>query len=98
MLVDRISLTSRDPFIWCLCCIISEMEKENSTAKPPRGKSLSLKWTCVTNNTNESAKKMKELDERSNFDITLDELSAWQKGECPLNATKSTEWVLRNFE
>ena len=44
----------------------------------PYGKSLSLKQTRVTNSTNESAKKTKELDERFNSDVTLDqdELSA----------------------
>ena len=59
---------------WCHCCIMSEMKEENSTTKPPRVKPLSLKQTRVTN----SAKKMKELDERFNSDVTLDqdELSA----------------------
>ena len=66
-------------FCWCHFCIISEMEKENSSVKSPRGKSLSLKWTRVTNSTNKSAKKMKELGERFNFDVTLDGLSAWHK-------------------
>ena len=63
---------------WCHCCIMSEMKEENSTTKPPRVKSLSLKQTRVTNSTNESAKKTKELDERFNSDVTLDkdELSA----------------------
>ena len=63
---------------WCHCCIMSDMKEENSTTKPPRVRSLSLKQTCVTNSTNESAKKTKELDERFNSDITLDqdELSA----------------------
>ena len=56
------------------------MKEENSTAKPPRVKSLSLKWTLVTNSTNESAKKTKELDERFNSDVSLDELYAWHKG------------------
>ena len=55
---------------WCHCCIMSE---ENSTTKPPRVKSLSLKQTCVTNSTNESAKRMQELDERFNSDVTLDQ-------------------------
>ena len=57
---------------------MSEMKEENSTTKPPRVKSLSLKQTHVTNSTNESAKKTKELDERFNSDVTLDhdELSA----------------------
>ena len=59
---------------------MSEMKEENFTAKPPRVKSLSLKWTLVTNSRNESAKKTKELDERFNSDVTLDELSAWHKG------------------
>ena len=59
---------------------MSEMKEENSTTKPPRVKSLSLKQTRVTNSTNESAKKTKELDERFNSDTTLDELSAWHKG------------------
>ena len=59
---------------------MSEMKEENSTAKPPQVKSLSLKWTLVTNSTNESAKKTKELDERFNSDVTLDELPAWHKG------------------
>ena len=48
------------------------MKEENSTTKPPQVKSLSLKQTRVTNSTNESAKKTKELDERFNSDITLD--------------------------
>ena len=63
---------------WCHCCIMSEMKEENSTTKPPLVKSLSLKQTRVTNSTNESAKKTKELDERFNSDVTLDqdELSA----------------------
>ena len=63
---------------WCYCCIMSEMKEENSTTKLPRVKSLSLKQTRVTNSTNESAKKTKELDERFNSDIILDqdELSA----------------------
>ena len=52
---------------------MSEMKEENSTAKPPRVKSLSLKWTLVINSTNESTKKTKELDERFNSDVTLDE-------------------------
>ena len=53
-------------------------EEENFTTKPPRVKSLSLKKTRVTNSTNESAKKTKELDERFNSDVTLDhdEISA----------------------
>ena len=55
------------------------MEKENSTVKP-LAKLLSLKWTCITNITNESTKKMKNLDDMfNNFDFSLDELSAWQK-------------------
>ena len=57
---------------WCHCCIMSEMKEENSTTKSPQVKSLSLKQTCVTNSTNESAKK-KELDERFNSDVTLDQ-------------------------
>ena len=63
---------------WCHCCIMSEMKEENSITKLPRVKSLSLKQTRVTNSTNESAKKTKELDERFNSDVTLDqdELSA----------------------
>ena len=63
---------------WCHCCITSEIKEENSTTKPPRVKSLSLKQTRVTNSTNKSTKKMKELDERFNSDVTLDqdELSA----------------------
>ena len=52
---------------------MSEMKEENSTAKPPQVKSLSLRWTLVINSTNESAKKTKELDERFNSDVTLDE-------------------------
>ena len=61
---------------------MSEMKEENSTTKLPRVKSLSLTQTRVTNSTNESAKKTKELDERFNSDVTLDqdELSAWHKG------------------
>ena len=61
---------------------MSEMKEENSTTKPPQVKSLSLKYTRITNSTNESAKQTKELDERFNFDVTLDqdELSAWHKG------------------
>ena len=57
---------------------MSEMKEENSTTKPPRVKSLSLKQTRVTNSTDESAKKTMELDERFNSDVTLDqdELSA----------------------
>ena len=75
-------------FCWCHCCIISEIEKENTTAKSPQGKSLSLKWAPVKHSTNEFTKEMKELDERSNFHVTLDELSAWYKGEFPLNTIK----------
>ena len=66
------------------------MEKESSTKKPPQGKS-SLKWTHAINNTNEPVKKMKEPDERFYFNVTLDEISVWQNGECPVNTTKSTE-------
>ena len=58
---------------WCHCYIMSEMKEENSTTKPPRVKSLSLKQTRVTNSTNESAKKTRELDERFNSDVTLDQ-------------------------
>ena len=91
---------------WCPCCIATEMDKEIPIPKPPRGKSLSLKRTRTTNITGESckqesrseSKKMKESDERFNFDVTFDELSAWQKGECPANTAKSTEWAVRNFE
>ena len=62
----------------CHCCIMSETKEENSTTNPPRVKSLSLKQTCVTNSTSESAKKTKEPDERFNSDVILDqdELSA----------------------
>ena len=87
---------------WCPCCIEEMAEKENSDdaftprVSETRGKCLSLKRRRKGNPVN--AKKTKESDERFYFDITTDDLAAFQKGECPANTAKSTEWAVRNFE
>ena len=88
---------------WCPCCIKGMAEKENCNDAPApcvpqtRSKSLSLKRP-KTNPVHTTLKKTKEFDERFSFDVTTDDLTAFQKGECPANTAKSTDWVFRNFE
>jgi len=78
------------------------MDKENFDDAPaPRapqthGKCLSLKWPRKTNPVD--TKKTKECNERFSFDITTDNLAAFQKGECPVNTAKSMEWVFKSLE
>ena len=77
-------------------------EKENCDeaftpdAPQPRGKCLSLKRPCKNNPIN--AKKTKESDERFSFDLTIDDLTSFQKGESTANTPKSTEWANKNFQ
>ena len=77
-------------------------EKENYDDAPAprapetRGKCLSLKRSCKMNSVD--PKKTKESDEKFSFDITTDDLAAFQKGECPANTARSMEWSFMNFE
>lgn len=73
------------------------------TDKPPaphaadtHGKCLSLKQPHKTNPVD--TKKTKKCDSRFSFDITTDDLAAFQKGEYPVNTARSTEWAFINFK
>ena len=71
------------------------MQKENHDEAPvpcapeTHGKCLNLKLPQKTNLVD--TKKTKKSNERFSFDITTDDLAAFQKGECPLNTARSTE-------
>ena len=85
---------------WCPGCIKGMSEKENHNdaliphAQATCGKCLSLKWPHKPNPVD--TKKAKESDERFSFDMTANDLIVFQKGECPVNTAKSTEWVFNN--
>ena len=57
---------------------------------------LSLKRPSKKNPVD--AKKTKESDKRFSFDLTVDNLITFQKGEFAVNTAKSTEYVTRNFQ
>ena len=81
---------------WCPCCIEGMAEKENVTKllHLMLQRHVANVWAWSGN----VAKKTKESEEWFSFDIITEDLAAFQKGECPANTAKSTEWAFRNFE
>ena len=84
---------------WCPCCIKGMAEKENCDNAPTpraqhtRGKCSSLKQSKM-NPVHATLKKTKACNARFSFDY----LTASQKGECPADIAKNTDWVFKNFE
>jgi len=78
---------------------MAEKEKkcdDGSGTPQTRGMSLSLKRSCAKKAV--ATKKLKDSLERFFFDVSADELTDFQKGECPENTTRSTDWAYKNFE
>jgi len=65
-------------------------------------KPLSLKRPRVDQSDKENddheQQKISKTEERYLFDVTLEDITKFKEGECPLNTEKNTEWAVRNFE
>ena len=42
--------------------------------------------------------KSKEGNERSPYEVMLEDLNKFKDGECPLGTEKNADWTFRNFE
>ena len=78
---------------WCPCCIkMAERKRKPLSLKRPR-----VDQSDKENDDHEQ-QKISKTEERYLFDVTLEDITKFKEGECPLNTEKNTEWAVRNFE
>lgn len=83
---------------WCPCRVCSpRMEKKSLRLK--RARELPKEpLVSEVEDSEELSSKLRKVDERFDFNVTIDDLTRFMEGETPANTERSTTWAVKIFD